>query len=43
MKVDLALRAVADAEVIEVTDDEVEAEIGRLAERTQQKPNQLPR
>ena len=41
VKVDLALRAVADAEVIEVTDDEVEEEIGRLAERTQQKPNQL--
>ena len=41
VKVDLALRAVADAEAIEVADDEVEAEIGRLAERTNQKPNQL--
>ena len=41
VKVDLALRAVADAEDIEVTDDELEEEIGRLAERTQQKPNQL--
>ncbi len=41
VKVDLALRAVADAEAIEVDDDEVDAEIERLAERTKQKPNQL--
>ena len=41
VKVDLALRAVADAEAIEVDDAEIEAEIERLAERTKQKPNQL--
>jgi len=40
-KVDLALRAVADAEVIEATDEEIDAEIERLAERTKQKPNQV--
>jgi trigger factor len=33
VKADLALRAVADAEGIEVSDDEVDAEIARLAER----------
>ena len=41
VKVDLALRAVADAEAVEVDDDEVDGEIERLAERTKQKPNQL--
>jgi trigger factor len=41
VKVDLALRAVADAEDLEVDDDEVDAEIERLAERTKQKSNQL--
>jgi trigger factor len=33
VKVDLALRAVADAEGLEVTDDDLVDEIGRLAER----------
>ena len=32
-KVDLALRAVADAELIECTDDELEHELGHVAER----------
>jgi len=32
-KVDLALRAVADAELIECTDDEVDHELGHVAER----------
>ena len=41
VKVDLALRAVAEAEAIEVDDDELDAEIERLAERTEQKPNQV--
>jgi trigger factor len=41
VRVDLALRAVADAESVEVTDDEVEAEIERISERTKQKPNQV--
>lgn len=38
VKADLALRAVAEAEGIEVTDDDVEREIERLAERAGQKP-----
>lgn len=41
VKVDLALRAVADAEAIEVEDAEVDEEINRLAERTGQKPAQV--
>lgn len=36
-KVDLALRAVADAEAIEVDDDDIDAEYGRIAVRVQQK------
>ena len=43
VKADLALRAVADAEGIEVTDDDVDAEIERLAQRFEQKPAQLRR
>jgi trigger factor len=43
VKADLALRAVADAEGIEATDDDVDAEIDRLAERVGQKPAQLRR
>jgi trigger factor len=43
VKADLALRAVADAEDIEVSDDELEAELGRMAERLGQKPAQLLR
>jgi trigger factor len=43
VKADLALRAVADAEAIEATDDDVDAEIARLAERVGQKPAQVRR
>jgi trigger factor len=38
VKADLGLRAVAEAQGIEVDDDEVEAEVGRLAVRFGQKP-----
>jgi len=38
VRADLALRAVAEAEGIAVDDDEVEAEIERVAERANQKP-----
>ncbi|MDQ1395771.1 MAG: trigger factor, partial [Acidimicrobiaceae bacterium] len=41
VKADLALRAVAEAEAIEVSDDEVDAEIERLAQRVGAKPAQL--
>jgi trigger factor len=41
VKVDLALRSVADAEGIEVTDDDLEAEYARIAVRVNQKPNQV--
>jgi trigger factor len=41
VKADLALRSVAEAESIEVTDEDVEREIERLAERTQQKPQKV--
>ncbi len=37
-KLDLALRAIADLESIEATDDEVDAEIARLAEKAGKKP-----
>jgi trigger factor len=43
VKADLALRAVADAEEIEADDDDVDAEIGRLAERTGLKPAEVKR
>ena len=43
VKAELALRAVAEAEDIEATDEEVDAEIARLAERMDQKPEQLRR
>jgi trigger factor len=43
VKADLALRALADAESIEVSDAEVDAEIERLAGRIGQKPAQLRR
>ena len=33
VKADLALRALADAEEIEVTDDELDAELAAMAER----------
>jgi trigger factor len=42
-KADLALRAVAKAEAMEVSDDEVDAEIVRLAGRFNMKPNQVRR
>jgi trigger factor len=41
VKADLALRSVAQAEGIEATDEEVDAEIARLAERMGQKPDRL--
>ncbi len=40
---DLALRAVVAQEAITVTDEEVEAEIARLAERSDQKPDRVRR
>jgi trigger factor len=40
---DLALRAVVAQEEITATDDELTAEIGRLAERTEQKPEKVRR
>ena len=36
VKADLALRALAEAEQLEVTDEDIEAEIAQLAERMQQ-------
>jgi trigger factor len=41
VKADLALRAVADAESIEATDEDVDEEIERLGERLEQKPAKL--
>jgi trigger factor len=41
VKVDLALRAVAEAEAIEVTDDDLEAEYQRIAVRVNQRPTQV--
>ncbi|MGH9138630.1 MAG: trigger factor [Acidimicrobiales bacterium] len=41
VKVDLALRAVADAELIEVSDADLEAEIEGLAERMREKPDKV--
>jgi trigger factor len=43
VKVDLALRSVAEAEGIEATDDDLEAEYQRIAVRVNQKPNQVRR
>jgi trigger factor len=43
VKADLALRSVAEAQGIEVTDDEVEAEVARLAVRFGEKPAALRR
>jgi trigger factor len=43
VKADLALRAVADAEGLEVTDDDVEAEVRRIAERFGRKPAEVRR
>ena len=41
VKADLALRAVADAEAIEVSDDEIDAEIEALAARLREKPEKV--
>ena len=41
VKVDLALRAVADAEELEVSDEDLEAEYARIAVRVDQKPTQV--
>jgi trigger factor len=41
VKADLALRAVADAEAIDVSEDEIDSEIERLAQRVGAKPAQL--
>jgi trigger factor len=38
VRADLALRAVAEAEALEVSDDEVDDEIANVAQRSQQKP-----
>jgi trigger factor len=43
VKADLALRAVADAEGLEATDEDIDAEIDRLAERVREKPAALRR
>ena len=43
VKADLALRAIADGEDVEVTDDEMDAEVVRMAERMRQKPAQVRR
>lgn len=42
-KLDLALKAVADREGIDVTEDEIDAELARLAEQTGKKPAQMRR
>ncbi len=43
VRADLALRAVVAQEAIEATDEELEAEIGRLAQRVGQKPEKVRR
>jgi trigger factor len=43
VKADLALRALADAEDLEVTEEDVDAEIARLAEALEQPPAQVRR
>ena len=43
VKADLALRAVADAEGIEASPEDIDAEIGRLAESVEMKPAELRR
>ncbi len=43
VKVDLALRSIADAEGIETTDEDLDAEIEDAARRTEQKPEKLRR
>jgi len=41
VKVDLALRAVAVAEALEVSDDDLEAEYARVAVQVRQKPSEV--
>jgi trigger factor len=41
VRVDLALRAVAEAEGIEVTEDDLDDEIAQVAERVEQKPDKV--
>lgn len=43
VKIDLGLRAVADAEAVEVTDTDIDAEVERLAGQVGQKPAQVRR
>ena len=43
VKADLALRALADAEALDATDDDVDAEVGRLAGRMQRSPAEVRR
>jgi trigger factor len=43
VKADLALRALADAEDIEVTEEDLDAEIANLADRVGQKPDRVRR
>jgi trigger factor len=43
VKADLALRALADAEEIEVTEEDIDEEIARLAEALEQPPAQVRR
>lgn len=43
VKADLALRSLAEAEGLEATDEEVDADVARLAERLGQKPGELRR
>ncbi len=43
VRADLALRALADAESIEVDDDDVDREIANLSERLEQQPDQVRR
>jgi trigger factor len=43
VKADLALRAVADAEGLEATDDDIDEQIEQLAQRTGLKPNDVRR
>ncbi|TPW16493.1 MAG: tig [Acidimicrobiaceae bacterium] len=43
VKVDLALRAVAAAEAIEISDDDLDAEYSRIAVQVRQKPAQVKR
>ena len=43
MRADLALRAVIEQEAIAATDEELDVEIGRLAERMEEKPAKVRR